>query len=488
LTGKIIFYSAVKGEGIIITPEEQKYKFSIYQWADDEALPMVGDVVEFRIENLKAVEIKPKNLTVSKDEIKNINVDKLEKIPSKKNAQRVIEEYFKDTLELLQNTEKIVKDSKVIDYTKMQRFLHTTFEHLQDKDPEFIDDKLSNIKLNLDNTYTMAKNFKSKLVQPVQKFDVLFLKTNAYYKKVLSVHQDSKDKYNYIKSQEGTTLQKIEFGEEKLKKLKPKSKEYQEINNRLKALRSHYVKMTDNKQLLEKRIRHTHNLLKTFVDANKDKFLKIFKKRGDELSEYLLIVLNKLAFAFDDYMWKIAIKSNAIQEFFLNANIDGGFNSRTFLKYYLKGLNKSKLNDEQKMLIQLQQYLEDLAKKSLVILKEDRIQDKFTFLTNHINHFFKVEIMNPNDFNSVMRSKHIDYLIIYLYSFEKERDIFNLITKMKVINKHIDIIIVSSTFPAGFKQEAELRNVNNLLCTQGANEKILKYLEVKMHAHEEENE
>lgn len=486
MTGKIIFYSPLKGEGIIITPEEQKFKFSVYQWVDDESLPMVNDIVEFTIENLKAVQIRPKDLSVSKEELEKVNIDKIEKIPAKKTIERVIDEYFKDTIELLQNTEKIVQDSKIIDYTKMQRFLHTTFEHLQDKDPNFIDDKLSNIKLNLDNTYTMAKNFKSKIAQPNSKFEIIFLKSNPYFVKIQSINKDCREKFALTKSQEASINEKIDSFTEKIQTLSPKDDEYKAIDQKLKELRSAYVKITDNKKILEKRIIKTNSLIKDFYEDNKDKFVSRFIKKGDELNDYLLVVLNKLAFAFDDYMWQIAKKSEAIQNFFMNANIQGGFNSRTFLKYYLKGLNQSKLSDDQKELFVLQQYLEDLAKKSLVILKDTIKLDKFTYLTNHIDQFYKVEQMLADEFIKVMRTKHIDYLVIYLSSFDKERDIFNLITKMKIINKKIDIIIVSSIFPKSFVQEAELRNVTNLLSTKIANETILKYLEQKIHTKEED--
>jgi hypothetical protein len=480
LTGKVIFYSAAKGEGIIITPESQKFKFSVFEWVGD-SIPMVNDMVEFTMKDFKAVEIKAKDITVSKEEIAKINVDRLKEIPTKKSHKRVIEEHFKDTLELLQTTESIVKEAKIVDYTKMQRFLHTTYEHLLDKDPEFVDPKLGNIKLNLDNTYIMLKSFKQKVINPVNKFEFIYLKSNAYYMKVLGVHEESKRKLTTIKSQEGTINHKLEYGQKRLTELSPKSKEYKLIERKLKELRSLYVRISDNKEILDKRIKHTAKLIKDFLDKHKKEWIASFVKRGDELEEYLLIVLNKLAFSFDDYMWQIAKKSDSIQEFFLNSNIEGGFNSKTFLKYYLKGINKDKMNQEQKELFELQKYLDSLAKESLVIIKDDIGTDKFTYLTNHIDHFFKIEQFRLSEFMQVVFNKHIDYLIIYLSSFEKERDLFNLITRMKIINKSIDIIIVSSIFSNSFKQEAEMRNVNNLLSTQVANDKILDYLEDKIH-------
>jgi len=57
-TGKILFYNDSNGEGIIITQEKKKYKFSVNEWSDFESMPIAGLEVSFKIEEDKAIEIE----------------------------------------------------------------------------------------------------------------------------------------------------------------------------------------------------------------------------------------------------------------------------------------------------------------------------------------------------------------------------------------------------------------------------------------------
>ncbi len=71
-----------------------------------------------------------------------------------------------------------------------------------------------------------------------------------------------------------------------------------------------------------------------------------------------------MAFLFDRMMWEKASSSKIIDRYFQEANISYPYSCLTFLRYYLKTLNKAKLTTENKELFDLLEYLEKRSKKS----------------------------------------------------------------------------------------------------------------------------
>jgi CheY-like chemotaxis protein len=70
-------------------------------------------------------------------------------------------------------------------------------------------------------------------------------------------------------------------------------------------------------------------------------------------------------------MWEKAKKSEAISGFFEKSGIDGDFSSITYLKYFLKGLNKNQLSHENKKLSILLEHLEESIRKKVLIITKD---------------------------------------------------------------------------------------------------------------------
>eukprot|EP01022_Parablepharisma_sp_SALTPOND_P021205 TRINITY_DN4097_c0_g4_i1.p1 TRINITY_DN4097_c0_g4~~TRINITY_DN4097_c0_g4_i1.p1 ORF type:complete len:230 (+),score=4.38 TRINITY_DN4097_c0_g4_i1:84-692(+) len=90
-------------------------------------------------------------------------------------------------------------------------------------------------------------------------------------------------------------------------------------------------------------------------------YFNAFVREFDERAEYYIGVIEESlgvkTFDFDRQLWQKAARSKAVKEYFASANIKGGYSTLTFLSYYLKHLDGEKLNDEQRGLMGLLEYL-----------------------------------------------------------------------------------------------------------------------------------
>lgn len=90
-----------------------------------------------------------------------------------------------------------------------------------------------------------------------------------------------------------------------------------------------------------------------------DKKLSILQvKYKDMISR----ILNYKAYDFDSYLWKNAVRSKSIKEYFKASGIKGTYSTETFLRYYLKTLDKDNLKEEQEELFKLLHYFENKSK------------------------------------------------------------------------------------------------------------------------------
>ena len=75
-------------------------------------------------------------------------------------------------------------------------------------------------------------------------------------------------------------------------------------------------------------------------------------------------ILNYKAYDFDAYLWKCAVKSKPISDYFKSSRIKGTYSTETFLRYYLKTLDTDKVRSEQEGLFKLLEYFEKRNSKS----------------------------------------------------------------------------------------------------------------------------
>ena len=92
-----------------------------------------------------------------------------------------------------------------------------------------------------------------------------------------------------------------------------------------------------------------------------------------QIKERFIEILDSKAYDLDSALWERAKQSQIIRKFFRDARIEGGFCSKTFLRYFLRGIDKNKVSAQSKELFSLLKYLEDVSRKNVLVLRASSV-------------------------------------------------------------------------------------------------------------------
>ena len=132
-----------------------------------------------------------------------------------------------------------------------------------------------------------------------------------------------------------------------------------DIRENIKHLKSLYVDAIDKIGNLREENEILLPITDEYFELFFEKFSEQFISSYEKNMQNLISILNSMAFLFDRLMWDKAGHSKVIKKHFEESNIPYPYSSLTFLRYYLKTLNKSKLSEENKKLFELLKYLEN---------------------------------------------------------------------------------------------------------------------------------
>jgi hypothetical protein len=90
MTGKILFFNATDGKGIIITSDKKKLSFEVGEWDDFDVMPSLGLEVAFDLNNNTPIAIASIENYVKHEETQDI--DALEDAPSESEEETEEEE------------------------------------------------------------------------------------------------------------------------------------------------------------------------------------------------------------------------------------------------------------------------------------------------------------------------------------------------------------------------------------------------------------
>jgi hypothetical protein len=76
-------------------------------------------------------------------------------------------------------------------------------------------------------------------------------------------------------------------------------------------------------------------------------FIKMFEPTRDNLINHFMTIINVKTYYMDLLLWKKSSESDKIRTFFSNARIQGDFNIKTFLMYYIRNIDTEKTHDAQ---------------------------------------------------------------------------------------------------------------------------------------------
>jgi hypothetical protein len=378
MKGKILFYNSQNGEGIIIGEDKKKYKFSAMEWEDFDSLPNPEQAVVMQLDGGAVTAVEPikevvKNEGSLRDE-GHIHLDEEKpKKPSKSekshlnthdgikatlSIEECLDNFFEPVEYLVGDPEEYLGFPKY-DYFQMKRFMMTAYNDLKDLDPMLHND--SELKELLEELTSLAKAHESimqKLSRKKLAFEMVFLRNQPEYVRFIKSKEDSLNRMTVLNKVEESIFPEIRAKEKELRALGDVSFGQREmLENELKDMKKRYVDAIHESASISEELSTMADLKSVYMEM----YFNAFVREFDERAEYYIGVIEESlgvkTFDFDRQLWQKAARSKAVKEYFASANIKGGYSTLTFLSYYLKHLDSDKLNDEQRGLMGLLEYL-----------------------------------------------------------------------------------------------------------------------------------
>ncbi len=300
-----------------------------------------------------------------------------------KSVEECLNEYFNlIKAEIAKYSPTLSQDkTKSLYYSKMKRFIFTAYNNLFEMDSKFFDDNLRQLRRDLFGLEKVDEHVRGILLGIQNTYDNIFLKKQKDYILVEKYLALSQARLSALSTNE-RALKALMF--EKEKKMNEHSKlslKYKEAEDELKKVRRQYADLTHELYAIKNETQTLAHLKIEFEKNSYEIFLEILKEKVKILENGLLNILNHKAYTLDFDLWSKAKKSENIRQFFKVAKIDGGFSSKTYLKYFLKNLDETKSSEIQDELREILKYLEKITQKDiLLIVKSEEEIEHYKYL------------------------------------------------------------------------------------------------------------
>ncbi|WP_024955439.1 hypothetical protein [Sulfurospirillum arcachonense] len=396
MNGTIIFYNLDNGSGLILSEDKKKYKFDIQMWDDFDYMPAIGLKVSFKINDETVT-----NINKYQDDIIVLEEPKQSSAPtSVEDAARMIlqtgifalsDEDTLDKLDVDSYSAKSVpngfieatmnkffaslhetvdkykdyqlqSDEEELDYFKMKRFLFTAYNNLLEIDISLADGSLTQTYRNIQDINSIHDIYKKSFIYPKIAFSTIFLKHTRYKEAKRRLEKNISEMAS-IKSNLSVMESDIKYKLEKLGQLDKDDERFMPLTKSIRHIKRIYVDAIDRVGTLREENEALVPITDEYFELFFEEFTKKFESSYEKNIKSLIGILDSMAFLFDRLMWEKASSSNIITKHFKDAGIDYPYSSLTFLRYYLKTLNKSKLTKENKELFDLLEYLEKRSKR-----------------------------------------------------------------------------------------------------------------------------
>lgn len=428
------------------------FEFPFDKWSDEVKDLKVGVECEFLVESKEVVKARIKPKPVDPDEI-----------PVSKSASDCIQEYFARENEILAKYNEFVSGHLTLDFMRMQRFLVTAYNDLCAMDNNIENDVLKKLKYEVAFLSKEFTNYQKKTQYALSySFELIFLAKQIHYNRTLEHIDEIQGSLANAQARVTSLQNSLLDGEKSLGKREDKgSEEYKELEKNVKAMRKQYVDLVNFIANQKNALVSENARLKRFKEEHFEAFSATYTPMTEDLKKRFIYLLDTKAYDFDSMLWGRAKYSQSVKTFFRNARIEGSFSSKTFLRYFLRGLDKNKLSAKSKELFSLLQYLEENNRKTLMIVRETMVNiSKFKALIEKIDSSLLIDV-DSDPINALKSSINFPRDIIVID--EKIGDVsalgFIKTYKEKHQDKGLFVVIVSVMPPSEIVSKGKFMGV-----------------------------
>jgi len=299
-------------------------------------------------------------------------------------VEESIDLYFRRFNDELRRSNNKKYSNRKMDFSIMKTFLYTAYNNFKETDARFEDEHLKLAKRNLEKALKNKKDLEKKLSGSIEEnYERVFLMQQTEYVQMKTEFDESGKKIVKFRNSLSFLTKQIEDFKEQLKfDSKKGSKEAEETEKKLKEVNKKHVDRVHAIASLKERLDELEEKIIAFKAKYKEEFQSVFLSKSDQISKDLTQSIDYAAYNFDREMWRCAKQSKPIREFFENSKIDGLFSAKTYLEYYLKGVDKTVASENTKKLLRYKNEYNRTNKIEVAVIVED--MQKATWLKTNI--------------------------------------------------------------------------------------------------------
>lgn len=406
-------------EGTIISLDATKKQGQVEQTLNKRIFPFafaVWDGEEYELKEGLNVEFIAENRVITKMKLK-ISLQDEEAIPVTKSASECVNEFFAREMAILSQHQDFVDGNPELDFMRMRRFLITAYNDLCDLDSLLENQELKIIKNEVTSLYRDFEEYNKKMQYPLPySFEKIFLVRQVAFTHLEQYIEDVKIAVATAKTESEPLGKRLEEEERSLRLIPDKkSREYLEYEKEVKALRRRFVDLIDYIAKQRDVITRETARLQVFREKHFHDFTDAFLPITDEIKKRFIKLLNTKGYALDKIMWARAKTNQYVKKFFRDADIHGGYNSKTYLRYFLKGLDKKKVvSSKTRELFDLLKTLEASSIQKVFIIQENETKSfKLRQLAERVDSTLKVSVEhNPFEALGKLRTNPQDVVVL----------------------------------------------------------------------------
>lgn len=360
-------------------------------------------------------------------------------------ATECVDMFLQPFMQKIQSYLYYSQAEKKIQFLLMKRFLLTAFNNLTEMDLELSNSRVQEAKKKLAFVQKYYDELNFQINKPADiTYEAIFLSKQHDFLSVFKEQQSKRKTSELYK-------QRAKQAESKMKDLKDLSKKYSANSDKHKEIMSQYRKLngsyTDyvhNMATLRDEANFLSEFLLNFKTSHKEKFCKVLENLGQKSLQTMISCLDGIAYEFDNTLWEEARSSKIIRKLFENAQIEGGFSSKTYLRYYLKNISKDSKNKQHQELRKLLEHLENASSKKIFILGNDTdmVSDNRYFLEGLDKSYSIFGAVDVEKFFLETKRREFDLIILdynlrNYNSLELIKDVWKKSKKTKVKPKFL---------------------------------------------------
>lgn len=450
--GKITYFNNNNGSGTIVDKNKRVFEFRKNSWHDLSTLPSKGILAEFRLDDdgkvtdcraskfqdfepgsyvseadfwntdtdaiMQELEDKRREERVN-NAAKELELEELNAVQESRPVEHCINMHFIHQSRIINKYKQFIetdKKIKTLDYLKLKRFVEKAIAQLTYLDKRISEDEFHQTKIELaELEYSYTNFLKTSDENPMDLYSDIYLNRQIHFLAVQKRTIMEEEKAFALSNKIKKLQSEYRMLENRVGQVGGgKTEQGQKMAEKFQKVKAKQAEVEKELQAVNETITKLKKMLETFNNKVREKFPQLYQNQKTIITTHMLKIINILGYNLDSLIWKRASKSESVHNAFYKPGIDRAFSAMTFLYYYIKPLDKTKLRKDDQELYEIWlNYEHNVSKKVIIVSENASLSHTLKlFMLERDKETEVREITKPVEFISYIQGNRADMVVV----------------------------------------------------------------------------